>query len=135
MQLLTIIAMLFTIGGVAFSLQNNVPVTVSFMLWRFDSSLALVLLIALTVGALIVALISTPGTLRRQWKIVRQQKRIGELEARCRDLELRQASLGSPEPVETLDEPSIAIGLGHLISGKAHPENPEREPARSPAQE
>ncbi len=132
MQLLTIFAMLFAIGGVAFSLQNNVPVTVSFMFWRFESSLALVLLIALTVGALIVAMISTPGTLRRQWKIVRQQKRIGELEARCRELEARQAVAvgpGAPEPVESFGAPPIAIGLGHLIAGQGEP-TAERSPGK-----
>jgi len=49
MQLAIIAAILTAIVGVAFSMQNDVPVTVNFMLWRFDSSLAMVLLLALAV--------------------------------------------------------------------------------------
>ena len=80
MQLLTLVSLLFAACGVIFALQNNVPVTVTFLLWRFDSSLAIVLLLALAIGGLVVALVSTPATLRRQWTIVRQKKRISELE-------------------------------------------------------
>lgn len=47
MQLLTIFAIIFTIGGVLFAMQNNIPVMVSFALWQFEGSLALVLLISL----------------------------------------------------------------------------------------
>lgn len=63
MQLLTIYAILFTIGGVMFTLQNDVPVMVSFALWQFDGSLAQMLLISLALGALIAALVPfrTPG--------------------------------------------------------------------------
>ena len=50
MQLFTIFAMLFTAGGVMFAFQNNVPVTVNFFMWRFDSSLAMVMLLALVTG-------------------------------------------------------------------------------------
>lgn len=80
MQLLTLVSLLFAACGVIFALQNNVPVTVTFLLWRFDSSLAIVLLLALAIGGLVVALVSTPVTLRRQWTVVRQKKRISELE-------------------------------------------------------
>jgi putative membrane protein len=80
MQLLVIAAMLVAASSVAFALQNNIPVTVTFLLWRFDSSLAMMLLLSLAVGGFIVALVSTPSTLRRQWLIARQNARIAELE-------------------------------------------------------
>lgn len=85
MQLLTISAMLVAVGGVVFAMQNDVPVTVTFLLWRFDSSLAMVLLLALVIGGTIVALASTPATLRRQWTISRLNKRVAELEKTCID--------------------------------------------------
>ena len=47
MQLTIIAAILISILGVAFAMQNNVPVTVNFLLWRLDSSLAMVLLLSL----------------------------------------------------------------------------------------
>lgn len=68
MQLAIIAAILATIVGVAFCYaRNTLAVTVSFMLWSFDSSLAMVLLLALALGATIVALLTTPMTLKWQW--------------------------------------------------------------------
>lgn len=83
MQLLTIIGILVAAFGVTFALQNNVPTVVEFMLWRFESSLAIILLLTLALGGFIVALVSTPATLRRQWATTRQNKRIAELEKTC----------------------------------------------------
>jgi uncharacterized integral membrane protein len=80
MQLLTIAAMLIAVCSVTFALQNTVPVAVTFLLWHFDGSLAMVLLLSLAVGGFIVALVSTPSTLRRQWAMKRQNTRIAELE-------------------------------------------------------
>ena len=80
MQLIVIATIAVAIVGVAFAMQNNVPVTVNFLLWRFDSSLAMVLLLALAFGASIVALLTTPATLKRQWQFARQKRRIEELE-------------------------------------------------------
>ena len=83
MQLMIIAAIFVGIGAVAFAMQNNLPVTVNFLLWRFDSSLAMVLLLALATGAIVVALLTTPGTLRRQWQLARQRRQLDELEKRC----------------------------------------------------
>lgn len=83
MQLLTIVGMLVAAFGVTFALQNNVPAVVTFLLWHFDSSLAIVLLLTLALGGFIVALVSTPATLRWQWTITRQNKHIAELEKAC----------------------------------------------------
>jgi uncharacterized integral membrane protein len=80
MQLTIIAAIAAAIIGVAFAMQNNVPVTVNFLIWRFDSSLAMVLLLALAIGAIVVALLTTPATLRWQWRLARQKRRIEELE-------------------------------------------------------
>jgi len=120
MQLLTIAAMLFAAISVIFALQNNVPVTVTFLLWRFDGSLAMVLLIAMALGGLILALVSTPSTLRRQWAISRQRKRIDELEQLCNEhkgrmaeLERRTAAAGP----EAAQEPRPYVGLRQLIAG------------------
>ncbi len=121
MQLLTIIAMLFAAVSVTFALQNNVPVAVTFLLWRFDSSLAMVLLLAIALGGLIVAFVSTPSTVRRQWAINRQRKRIEELEQSCseqkgRITELeRRAMGGEPQPIAQ----APYVGLKQLIVGDA----------------
>ena len=120
MQLLTIVAMLVAIVSVIFAMQNNVPVTVTFLVWRFDSSLALVLLAALAIGMLIVALVSTPATIRRQWVLGRQNKRIAELEkangiqkATIAELESRLPATEPPAP----EEEKPYIGLKEIIAG------------------
>jgi uncharacterized integral membrane protein len=82
------------LAAVAFALQNNVPVTVTFLFWRFDSSLAMVLLLALALGAIIVALVSTPRALRSQWLISRQRTEIAALKATNAELEKK---LPAPE--------------------------------------
>ena len=91
MQLLTIFGMLVAAGGVVFALQNHETVALSLFAWRFEASLAVVVLLALALGGMIVALVSTPATLRRQWELNRQQKRIQELELRVETLQ-REAS-------------------------------------------
>jgi len=60
MQVLLILGIVFAIGAVTFALQNSIPVTVVFAFWHYDSSLAVVLLVALGLGALIAGLVSTP---------------------------------------------------------------------------
>ncbi|HUY01989.1 MAG TPA: LapA family protein [Rhodocyclaceae bacterium] len=132
MQLLTIVAMLFGATSVMFALQNNVPVAVTFLLWHFDGSLAMVLLIAMALGALIVALVSTPSTVRRQWAINRQQKHIEELERTCGEQKDRLAVLAratgevAPRPQE---QPQF-VGLKQLIAGESSDD--QRTPPPSP---
>lgn len=93
MQLITILGIAVAVAAVAFALQNNVPVTVTFLLWRFDSSLAMVLLLALALGAIIVALVSTPRALRSQWLLSRQRSEIAALKATAAELEKKLAVL------------------------------------------
>lgn len=93
MQLVVILAIVVATLGVVFALQNNVPVTVTFLLWRFDSSLAMVLLIALGLGAVIVALVSVPATLRSKWALSRHRREISRLKAGHEHLEGQIAEL------------------------------------------
>ena len=116
MQLSIIAAILATIVGVAFAMQNTLAVTVSFMLWSFDSSLAMVLLLALALGATIVALLTTPMTLKWQWTMKRQKKRIDELENICATQQFRIADLENNLPSElVVDEQRPYVGLKQLI--------------------
>jgi len=93
MQLLLIFGIIFAIGAVLFALQNNVPVTVAFALWQFESTLAVVLLVALGLGALIAALVSTPSMLRGQWGSARLRRQVEGLEREKAALTQRVAAL------------------------------------------
>lgn len=81
MQLAIIAAIAIALAGVAFAMQNSVPATVVFLVWRFDGSLGVIVLLALALGALMVALVSTPATLRSSWVMNRQRKEIEGLKA------------------------------------------------------
>lgn len=105
-QLMLFIAIVVALGAVSFALQNSVPVTVTFMVWRFDSSLAMVLLLAVALGALAVALLAWPTVLRERWALARERKRVAGLEAALRDA--RQAAGQSPTVGSVSDESSAA---------------------------
>lgn len=93
MQLLVIFGISFAIAGVVFALQNTAPVTVSFILWEFESSLALVLLLALGLGALVAALVSAPRAMKFRWVDLRQRRKIKALEAEIDKQRQRVAAL------------------------------------------
>jgi len=116
MQLAILFGLAFAIGAVAFALQNNVPVTVTFIVWRFDSALAMVLLIAVAIGALIVALLSTPAVLRLQWTVTRQRRQITVLEQANAEL---KAALDRPGSAE-----AAAAGTGTSSLEKMAPRAP-----------
>jgi len=86
-QLFLIIALFIAISAVIFALQNSVPVTVSFLIWKFESSLALVLLISLGLGVLVSFLLSIPTMIKRNWSISNYKKRIQELEENIQEME------------------------------------------------
>ena len=81
MQLQLIVAIIVAILAVVFALQNAVPITVSFLTWRFESSLALVLLITLALGIIMSLLVSVPSMIKRKRMISGQKKKSRELES------------------------------------------------------
>jgi uncharacterized integral membrane protein len=95
MQLLLILGMLFAIVSVAFALQNDIAVTVVLGFWRFDGSLAVVLLVAVCLGALIAALVSTPSVIKGQWDAARLRRQVTSLEDDKAMLERRLRELES----------------------------------------
>lgn len=123
MQLMLIFGIIFAIGSVTFALQNNIPVTVTFAVWRFDSSLAMVLLLALGLGATIAALLSSPAVIRGQWNSSRLRRQLASLEEekavlerRAGELEIELARL-SPSPVAGREEEKPYVGLKALLTG------------------
>lgn len=122
MQLLLIFGIAFAIAAVAFALQNNVPVTVSFVFWSFDGSLAMVLLLAIGLGAIIAGLVSSPAVIKGQWAAARLRRQVAALEGEKADLAQRiralEAELKRPDPpVEVAPEqPRPYVGLKTLLT-------------------
>lgn len=119
MQLTIIAAILLTLIGVVFAMQNNVQVTVAFLLWRFDTTLAIVLPLALATGALFIALLTTPSTIKKQWLLKRQKSRINEMEKTTESLRSRILELEALVPAETSAEQRPYVGLKQLIVGRS----------------
>ncbi len=61
-------------GAVVFALQNVFPVTVTFLGWELTSSLAVLLILSMVVGALISMLLTIPGAFKNHFAISRLQK-------------------------------------------------------------
>ncbi len=66
MQIYLLFAVIIAIIAVIFGLQNPVNVTVNFLFWKFEGSLALVLLITFGLGFITSLLTSLPGIIRRK---------------------------------------------------------------------
>ena len=120
MQLLTIVSLLFAAVAVLFALQNTAVVTVSFFAWEFQSSLAIVLLLAVVVGALLMGLLSTPATVKLQWAKKRESKRADKLEREVADLKVTVARLEAqvPQVISEAVPEKPYVGLRQLIGGK-----------------
>lgn len=122
MQLLLIFGIGFAVAAVAFALQNNVPVTVSLLFWSFDGSLAMVLLLAIGLGAIIAGLVSSPSVIRGQWAASRLRRQVAVLEADKADLVQRNRALEAelermaPQAEVTPEQPKPYVGLKTLLT-------------------
>lgn len=74
-----IFALIIAFFAIVFAIQNNVPITINFLIWQLEGSLALVLLGALAVGAFIGWLVAVPTILKRGWKTAREKRKAEEL--------------------------------------------------------
>ena len=93
-----------------FVLQNNVAVAVSFLFWRFESTLALVLLLSLAVGVVTVVLVTIPSNWRRRGTLSRHRKELTEMQTRLEE---------QKQKIATLEE-SLAARVG----GQRTPDRP-----------
>lgn len=69
-------------AAVIFSLQNITTVSVAFMDWQFESSLAVILLLALGTGALISWLLWLPSFIEKSLTISSYKKEVNNLKDR-----------------------------------------------------
>ncbi|MDP6776078.1 MAG: LapA family protein [Candidatus Latescibacteria bacterium] len=72
MQIYLIIALVVAILSVVFAVQNTAPVTVSLLGWKFESSLALVLLVTFALGVVTSLLVSIPAMVKRRRRKIRE---------------------------------------------------------------
>ena len=103
MQGLVLVALAIAMVAVVFALQNIAPVTVAFLTWTFEGSLALVLFVALVAGALISFFASIPALVKGRSTAAGLRKKIAWLEAELDDSRRRVEAAptraqGAPAP-------------------------------------
>ena len=82
MPLVLIAAIALAVLTALFAIQNATVITVSYLVWQFEASLALVLILTLGVGILIGYLATLPSSWRKSSQLRRTQHRQAELEDR-----------------------------------------------------
>jgi uncharacterized membrane protein YciS (DUF1049 family) len=80
MQFFIVLALLIAIAIIFFALQNSAIVTVSFLSFHYDGSLALILVVVFTIGLFVGILISIPSLLRKSSDLREQKRRVKQLE-------------------------------------------------------
>lgn len=101
-----ILALILVALVVIFALQNTVVIPVTFLMWTFHGSLALVLLIALAVGVLIALLTSLPSLVKNSLTIRSHKKKISAIEE---DLSDHKSKLEEAErKLQEQQQPSTA---------------------------
>ena len=76
MVFLLIVALLLALASAIFAVQNALPVTLTFLHWHFESSLAVAILLAVLAGVLMTAAILGPILLHRSWRISRLTRQL-----------------------------------------------------------
>lgn len=99
-------AVALAIAAVSFAFQNGVPVTVNFLFFRFDSSLAMVLLIAFGLGALSAGLMSWGAILKLRWELRRIRRQAAEIPRNSRIADGDDDRFSSQEAVGSTAKPS-----------------------------
>jgi uncharacterized integral membrane protein len=78
-QFYLILALVLATLVAIFAVQNAQEVSVRFLVWTFQSSVVVVILISLGVGALLAALMSLPQVLKGRRRLRESEKRLERL--------------------------------------------------------
>ena len=85
-------ALILAVLVATFAVQNAVSVEVQFLVWKFKSSLVIVILLAAGVGAFAAALVSLPQAIRAWARLRQRETEVARLEGQVRRLEDRVAA-------------------------------------------
>lgn len=80
MPFLLIVAIFLAILTALFALQNSAVITVSFVGWEWNASLALILILTLGIGILIGYLAGLPSSLKKGSQLRQIKRDLGALE-------------------------------------------------------
>ena len=78
-QFYLVLALVLATLVAIFAVQNAQEVNIRFLVWTFQSSVVVVILISLGVGALLAALMSLPQMLRARRRFMESERRLEHL--------------------------------------------------------
>lgn len=78
-QLYLLFALLLTTLVAIFAVQNAGEVTVRFLIWTFQTSVVIVILMSAAMGALLAAVVSLPQTLKARRRLRESEKRLEQV--------------------------------------------------------
>jgi putative membrane protein len=100
-----LIAFLLSLVALIFAFQNATPATIAFLAWRFESTLAVVLVLAFTAGLTAGVLMVLPARIRsglagasRKRELGAVEARLAECQAKLEEAEARLAAADSAGP-------------------------------------
>ena len=93
MQIFLVLALIIALIAVVFTIQNTALVTVTFLFWDLNQSLAFVVLLAILSGVLISQFVSVPGKVKRTMENNNQKKKIKELDSELMSTKVRLEAL------------------------------------------
>jgi putative membrane protein len=118
MIILLIIALLIAILAIVFALQNTAAVTITFLVWTFQGSLALVMILALVAGVLLAFFALLPSSIRLRLRASSHKRDKSDLE---RSLESCQQEVESLR--QQLGESKEALPEGKENTGETSHSN------------
>ena len=130
MQIFLFFALIIAVLAVIFAIQNNDQTTVSFAMWKYNGSLALVLLVAVAAGALISFFVSLPSNLRTRWALRQQRKKLTEMES---SLTTAQGQLEEAQKI--ISEANKPAQPATALPEAGKPVEGEPEPVKDPIAE
>ncbi|WP_093687828.1 LapA family protein [Sporolituus thermophilus] len=83
------LSFVFALLVAIFAVQNSLPVTVSFLMWSFQTSLVIIILGAATFGALVIVSLATLAQFRLKRTIHQLRQRLSDLETENNELKAK----------------------------------------------
>ncbi len=96
MQILLVLSVLIGIALVLFAVQNSAVVTVSFLSFHYNGSLALILVVVFALGLLAGIFISVPLLLKKNSALREQKRRVKQLEEDMTEMRSHPAEKEKP---------------------------------------
>ncbi len=130
MQIFLVLALIIALVAVVFTIQNTSLVTVTFLVWELNHSLAFIFLLAILAGVVISQFVSIPGRVKKSVENTNQKKKIKDmdtelmstkvrLEAMKQELEVYRSKLDTPVEEVTSESEGLAAPKRFLNGFKA----------------